>query len=511
MRHAFGIILWLLICLPAQSAGPLAPAAAGSPRATQDQAPDARGVTPRRKGARALLVGIDQYQAPENNLPAGSSGADVALMRELLTRHMGYGADEIQVLTNGEATRSRILAAFDDWLVGGSRPGDRVFFFFSGHGFYQKDEDGDEPDGYDEVLVAYDAQLVDKSTRPVRVANLISDDDIAARLDRLTDREVTLIVDSCHSGTISRAIGADPGLVRTIALRLPTGAWEGSRAAVPGHREDGAFIAGRDKLVAWSAVAPTQLALVDSETPQHQGVFTGRFKDGLAERAADANRDGLVTHAELHDYLQRESAAYCARHRSGCSAGLTPYLEAPPAMLARDVLTGRPATGTANEADNLLGHDNQAGLALEILPAARVRLGQEMAFRVTAAASGYLVVFDVNAAGQVTQLFPNRYSAASGKGNRIAAGEPVRIPDAYYGFRFTAGEPTGPGLLFAILTQDPIPLDDLLMANKDLEPVANPSAYLAILAGRLRLPVGKDGGQGTAVWSKAAAAYQIDP
>lgn len=464
------------------------------------------------KGNRALLVGIDRYQSSDLDLVGGSAN-DAALMQDLLIRHWGFRKDQIQVLLNGEATKARILGAMDDWLVGGTRPGDRVVFSYSGHGYYQDDKDGDEDDPYDEVLVPHDAALSDEDANPAVFDNLISDDEVGERLARLADRQVMLVIDSCHSGTMTRTVGSgDPRYVRTLALRLPRMAERAvTRSALRSHQRDESFIEASGNLTAWSAVSPLQQALVDRETDDYQGVFTGRFKRGLEQREADDNGDGLVTFAELHDYLQRESDAYCKRNRNDCSAGLTPYLEASSDALSRDVVSGQRVTQTAAQAESVLTHDNRAGVRVEILPRSRVRLGQEMAFRVTSQRPGYLLVLDIGTSGAVTQLYPNRIAEANGKDNRIRAGGAVTIPDVYYGFRFTAGEPTGAGRLLAIVTEDPISLDDLTRHNKDLAMISDPEEYLGALAERLRQPWSDGNGNRTAEWSMSSIDYLIEP
>ena len=111
----------------------------------------------------------------------------------------------------------------------------------------------------------------------------------------------------------------------------------------------------------------------------------------------------------------------------------------------------------------------------------------------------------------MTQLFPNRWSERAGAGTRIAAGRTVEVPNAFYGFRLTAAPPAGRGAVFAIVTEDPVSLGDLLGPNRDLRPVTDGQAWLLALAGRLRRPwLGEDGTR-SARWSAARAAYEIVP
>ena len=91
----------------------------------------------------------------------------------------------------------------DEWLVAGTAPGDRVYLYFSGHGLQVKDTSGDEEDGMDEAISTYDIKAGEDDW-----TNVILDDDLEAVLEKLKGRAVTLVIDACHSGTISLVIVA---------------------------------------------------------------------------------------------------------------------------------------------------------------------------------------------------------------------------------------------------------------------------------------------------------------
>ena len=470
------------------------------------------------QGDRALLIGINRYADPNFTNLRGAV-RDAHSMRRLLTRHLGYTGDQVRVLTDKDATRDGIIDAVRSWLLKGTRPGARAMLYFAGHGYFQPDDNGDEQDGYDEVLVPHDARLVSKDGRPMKIANLIRDDEVGALLDELEGRRVQLIVDSCHSGTMTRSLAppaADPLYARTLGLAADKSGTRSltdhafTRSTAMARQKDTGFVEVRGDLVAWTAVSSLQVALEDRESPEPQGVFTSRFVSGIAERRADRDGDGHVVHAELLDYVRKESAAYCERYPGDCDAGLTPILEGPRDLLVTDVVTGEPVSGPAT-ADGTLGHDNQAGVSLEIKPSARVRIGQAVTYRVTSGRAGHLLIVDVAADGTVTQLFPNVHSERAGTGAAIAPGRAIEIPNAYYGFRLVAGPPTGQGTLFAIVTEDPVSLDDLLGPNRDLRPVADAEAWLIALGERLRQPwLGEDGTR-EARWSATRVPYEIVP
>ena len=469
------------------------------------------------RGDRALVIGIDLYADPSLRHLRGAAN-DARNMQRLLTRHMGFAPAQVRLLVDGQASRAAILAGIRDWLGKGTRTGDRALLYFAGHGYFRADRNGDEPDGFDEALVPHDARLVSSARRPMHVAGLILDDEIDALLKALDDRKVQVIVDSCHAGTMTRSLGhpaADPAVVRTLLPPGPAGARPATRSAFTrsaamARRRSTGFVEAAPNRVVWTAVSALQMALEDREATEPQGVFTGRFVRGIAQKLADRDGDGRVVHAELLDWLRRESAAYCKRHPADCKAGLTPSLEGPHDVLIRDVATGKPVAGAAATA-GALGHANPAGVRLEIRPSARLRIGQPVTWWVRSARPGHLLIVDVAPDGTVTQLFPNRFSERTGRRARIAAGRTVEVPNALYGFRLTAAPPAGRGAAFAIVTEDPVSLGDLLGRNRDLRPVADAKTWLLALAERLRRPWLGPAGTRAARWSAVRVAYEIVP
>ena len=161
------------------------------------QAPGIQG----SPGDRVLLIGIDDYEMREAKLTGSTS--DVKAMQLFLVKTLAYRPEQIHTLTNRKATREAILAEIDDWLVRQSTPGSRVFLYFSGQG---SEEMGAE-ETTSPTLVAVDAKLVREGGK-VTVTNQIRETEIAARLNSLKDRRVTLLIDACHGGK-GRGDGAE--------------------------------------------------------------------------------------------------------------------------------------------------------------------------------------------------------------------------------------------------------------------------------------------------------------
>ena len=151
---------------------------------------------------RALLIGIDSY-AHVRNLKGCVN--DVQLMRGVLVETFGFPEAQITLLANEQATRDAMLGAFDA-LVDATGPDDIIVIHYAGHGSQMRDREGDEPSGFDSTLMPWDTARAPGENRD------ITDDEIHLKLKALAAKTefTTIIVDACHSGTITRdAFGAE--------------------------------------------------------------------------------------------------------------------------------------------------------------------------------------------------------------------------------------------------------------------------------------------------------------
>ena len=460
---------------------------------------------------RALIVAIEDYATPSFDLIGGSVN-DAANMQQFLLDEWGFAPEEIRVLSNQEATKDAILAEFQSFLIDGSEPGGHVVFYYSGHGYYIQDENGDESDGFDEAIAPYDVRILDFETRPVESRNLVIDDELAPLIAALQNRRVSIIIDSCHSGTISRSIGAigSSREARSLSLALNDPAvsiGNNTRSAI--RSRDVGYIDRTDhaQLAVWSAVSPTQLALINTEDPDDLGgVFTKAWIAG-ARGTADLNEDSFVTHSELHSYVLSESESYCQRHPENCQAGLTPILETPQGILNRDIITFQEI-----DAGALPDQVGAIEISVEVLPSSELTEGETARFRVGVDRDGFLILLDYNTAGELTQLYPNQF--ARSEDNAVRAGEYITVPDASYGFEFEAGPPFGRGQIVAVVTDDQIDFSDVLEENADFGAVEDSEDYEERLTKALQEPIVSVGQDGQLVvtaphWSLTRTNYEI--
>jgi hypothetical protein len=169
--------------------------------------------TPKRPAKRlALLIGCSKYDhLPEFASLRGPSN-DVQLMSRMLRERFKFKGENIWDLvedTDNRPTRDNIENAFQV-LIDDVVAGDEVVIYLSGHGSQQPDDDPEnsddpEPDGMDEVFCPADIKpgIEDNATT---IPNGISDDELRRWTDTLREKGALLwvIVDACHSGTVTR-------------------------------------------------------------------------------------------------------------------------------------------------------------------------------------------------------------------------------------------------------------------------------------------------------------------
>jgi hypothetical protein len=141
---------------------------------------------------KALCVGINDYPVAGADLKGCVN--DAHDWAELLATQYGFERKNITMLLDKKATKANVLAALDK-LLAGAKKGDVLVFTNSSHGTYVADANGDES-RYDEAMCPYDMKK-----------NLIVDDELRSRFASIpAGVRLTVISDSCFSGTVTRAV-----------------------------------------------------------------------------------------------------------------------------------------------------------------------------------------------------------------------------------------------------------------------------------------------------------------
>jgi hypothetical protein len=166
----------------------------------------------------------------------------------------------------------------------------------------------------------------------------------------------------------------------------------------------------------------------------------------------------------------------------------------------------------------ILKTKNPAGVTVEVLPGTDLPVGTKIAFRVATQKPGYLLLIDIDAAGKLTQIYPNvlsltQASDKAASGNFIKPGHPMTIPDAgnpLARFEFIAEPPLGAGTVVAILSAQSVQLIDLPDLPGEITGQQAAVDYLYTVAQGLKIAsVDKPGRFVDGVWSFDAKSYQI--
>jgi hypothetical protein len=140
---------------------------------------------------KALCVGINDYPGEGSDLNGCVN--DAKAWAELLIKNYSFPAGSVKLLLDAQATKNNIMDGLKK-LLSRAKSGDVLVFTNSSHGTYLADTSSDEP-LYDEALCPFDCDR-----------QLIVDDDLRELFAGLPKGvALTVISDSCHSGTVTRA------------------------------------------------------------------------------------------------------------------------------------------------------------------------------------------------------------------------------------------------------------------------------------------------------------------
>jgi hypothetical protein len=241
---------------------------------------------------RAFCVGINDYPYDGSDLQGCVNDANA--WADLLAEHYDFPRSDITLVTDAEATKSRLVEGIKGLLAGASS-GDVVVFTNSSHGSYLADSDADEPT-YDEILCPYD----------IAESRLV-DDELRELFAELPDGvRLTVISDSCFSGTVTRAPVSEniPGLEVPDERRV--------RFLSPGLRGDpvlpNPWLAKPKRVEAYPESEMKEILLSGSSDKEYsydadiEGTFHGAMTYHAIKVIRDANYE--LTYAELHERLQ---------------------------------------------------------------------------------------------------------------------------------------------------------------------------------------------------------------
>ena len=388
---------------------------------------------------RALLVGVGKYAVSKYDLP----GIDLDRVRDTLLV-MGFEESQIRTLADDQATSRNVIDGFEGWLKQGVEKDDRVVFYFSGHGSNIPDFDGDEPDGADEVLVTHDGRVTQQNGRAT-LTGVVSDDKIGAMIDAIPSNNIWIVVDACHSGTMTRdivlenkSLTGEPVFEKSITYPgMPES--HNSTAFTRGlsKTED-----GETKFVAVSAAGDGEKAIDTSRG----GVFTIGLTDSIREVAKKGTN---VTINEL-----RDAAETYITSKVDPSRIHHPQVTGSKALAggALRIIPSAPNAGKGPNRKRLAKMVEEQGNAFPLTASKKKYLeGDKVEISMTVPAKGYLNVVSVDSEDGTTVLFPNKYEQ-----NNLVKWGKLTIPTEVMAFDLPACAPFGSTYVAGFVTKEKI-------------------------------------------------------
>lgn len=221
-------------------------------------------ITPALEAKRIAVIFGTNYKGNDAGIPPlDLCEADAKLMEQTLKTHGGY--DDAKVLLGSMVTASRIQEAMKE-VAAKSTAEDFIFFYFSGHGTYQRDANA--PNGLRNYIVMFN--------RPH-----VSDKELSDWMSGIKGK-ITFVFDCCFSGGIvqkgRRGVGDIPVPENSPGTVIENGAND--------------FYFKDAVLIGSSDANETSIEIRGSV---NHGVFTYYFAQGLNPANGDLNSDRSVT------------------------------------------------------------------------------------------------------------------------------------------------------------------------------------------------------------------------
>ncbi|MDJ0721377.1 MAG: caspase family protein [Desulfobacterales bacterium] len=391
---------------------------------------------------RALLVGVGRYA----QLDARLSGVDLDIrMMTEFAQLLGFENDAIKVLAHEAASTRQVAAAIENWLIQGVGPDDRILFYFSGHGSQIPDTSQDENDAFDEVLLMYDAAIVQQARRTTLTGVLV-DDAFSALLARMHSRNIFVILDACHSGSATRSLHLNPRSFAVNDAQVKSFSYSADIEAAGGG---GRF----DVMAPSNPGAPDDnYVVLTACRDDEKTVATAQgsiFTLGLRQvvRSAAMAGDRITPEA-----LKRLTTQFIRAQIRSDTVRFHPQIAGNADLRKRPlqlVSLGEGSGFVRQEIDTLVNKSNET-IWIELNKHC-FEIGDPLAISLWIPEAGHLNIISVDSDDQGTVLFPNRYHPRSNvKRGRIS------IPGGHKNYALTAEGKTGPHRITAFLTRSPL-------------------------------------------------------
>jgi len=381
----------------------------------------------------ALIMTID-YSGTPNALPGIDKDGQIA---SKIAEGMGVPRQNIKWMRNRELTLGGMSAALNDMVQNRIANGDKVFLYYSGHGFQRSN--GAK---CTEALVSSDEKFFE-------------DERLQQALDTLAAKasQVVMFNDSCFSGgaaTKDMSRSADDAVPKVFTDDKSNSSADTDYVCGQATNKD----FGSRTLGIVARQRPTQILYVaasaDNEVSRassHGSWATLAWSSCLASKAADRDGNGIIDGQELRQcsqaYINRNYPKQQTIKLIGNEKLLMSFAGGNGGGAVTPVTNARGTLETFRAAAD-------PGIAVGLsITNSRLTIGRDLLdFSVTTARSGYLHLLHVSSDGKFYVLFPNKIDT----NNFVPAGT-HRFPRASWGIQ--AQGPAGTSYVMAYLSEGP--------------------------------------------------------
>ncbi|HFB64137.1 MAG TPA: DUF4384 domain-containing protein [Aeromonadales bacterium] len=399
---------------------------------------------------KALLIGVSDYKSSAiSDLPGITLDLD---MMYLTAQRLGFARQNIKRLEDAKSSHANIKKMITGWLSHNVNKDDRVLIYYSGHGSQIPDANNDESDGMDEVLVSYDADIVQGEDYS-SLKNVVVDDELYQWLAKIPSERIYFYVDACNSGTAYKSInlgGKNGNNSLNLKEKAQVKFLDYPKMLKIRHKENKGMAKDLSKslpnVMFLSAAKDTEFALA---TPKGS-VFTLGL-DSIIESALIKNEKltPKMLHSRITTFVEEKIQSEKMQgkvHHPQLTAGNT---------LKNENIFPRAVTDNTTQVARRVGKEDfdrvlAAGINLDISSKkTTLKLKDVLKFKIDIPKEGwYLNIVYVGTDGARTVLFPNKLE----NDNQVKKGI-VTIPGKKMPFDIRASRPIGPSYVYAFLTE----------------------------------------------------------
>lgn len=218
------------------------------------------------KNRYAVVIGIEHYR---RDLPSVNFAShDAKVMREYLTKRLGFAEENVVSLVNDHAAKSDMEKYLEFWLPEHVDNDSTVLIYYSGHGAtHLKTNEG--------YILPYDGDPTYLDGTGYSLKRLYE------TLEKSPAKEVIVMLDSCFSGTGGRSV-MSKGL-RPVMISVENPVLAGGKTVV--------------------LTASSGVQAANTYNSKSHGLLTYFLLKGL-QGSADQNSDGKIDLSEVYTYLK---------------------------------------------------------------------------------------------------------------------------------------------------------------------------------------------------------------